>query len=261
MLFPAITFDNVSFAYEDTPAVENVSFQIKLREFVCLVGPNGGGKTTLLKLMLGLLKPDTGSINVLGSRPEDARPRIGYLSQTLQFDPLFPISALDVVLLGCLNGKKWRPFSSADKKRALSLLDEVGLAHAADRPFAALSGGMRQRVLLARALAADPEILLLDEPTSMVDATSEDRLMIQLRELHERLTIVLVSHDFGFVSQLVQRVICVNRQVTTHALDALTGDTFHQLYGHPVAHIHHHHCSVGPATSCGCEPSTVDHRN
>lgn len=261
MLLPAITFDNVSFAYEQTLAVENVSFQIKLREFVCLVGPNGGGKTTLLKLMLGLLRPATGSISILGLSPAAARPRIGYLSQTLQFDPLFPISALDVVLLGRLGNSKWSPFTSSDKKRSLELLDEVGLAHAAARPFASLSGGMRQRVLLARALAADPEILLLDEPTSMVDATAEDRLLAQLRQLHERLTIVLVSHDFGFVSQLVQRVICVNRQVTTHALEALTGDTFHRLYGHPVAHIHHHHCSVGPATSCGCEPSAPEVRS
>lgn len=260
MLLPAITFDKVTFCYEQTPAVAEVTLDIKVREFVCLVGPNGGGKTTLLKLILGLLKPLNGSIDVLGMCPTKARPRIGYLSQTLQFDALFPIAALDVVLMGRLTGGKWGRYSSIDRKRALALLDEVGLADAAQRPFATLSGGMRQRVLLARALAADPEILLLDEPTSMVDAFAEDRLLAHLRQLHDKLTIVLVSHDFGFVSQLVHRVICVNRTVTSHTVEALTGETFHKLYGHPVAHIHHHHCAVGAASTCGCESPAESNR-
>ncbi|MDX2111851.1 MAG: ATP-binding cassette domain-containing protein [Verrucomicrobiota bacterium] len=238
---PVIELREVSFAYGDQLILENVSLAIGARESVCLVGPNGGGKTTLLKLILGLLAPKTGTIEVLGQTPTQARRRVGYMPQTLPFDPLFPISALDVVLMGRLDHVRWGFYSRADRVKALAYLDEVGLADQASHRFATMSGGQRQRVLIARALAAEPELLLLDEPTAMIDAAAEDQLLEKLRLLHERMTLVLVSHDLGFVSQLVQTVICVNRTVAIHPTSKLGGEVIREIYGTDLLMVRHDH--------------------
>lgn len=237
-----VVMQNVSFSYDGTPVLEDVSFTIPERTFISIVGPNAGGKTTLLKLLLGLLHPSRGVIEIFGLPPEKARPRIGYMPQHVQFDPKFPVSVLDVVLMGRLgNGTRFGPYRKADKAIAMEALHKLEMNKAMHRPFMALSGGQRQRVLIARALAAEPELLLLDEPTSNVDMAVETELFELLHIMSETITVVVVSHDLGFVSQYVQSVVCVNRRVVVHPTTAVTGEVISALYGADVRMVRHNH--------------------
>lgn len=237
-----IEVERVSFTYDGPLVLEDVTFSIHERDFVCLVGPNGGGKTTLLKLMLGLLPPTRGTVRVFGQAPATVRRRLGYVPQHAQFDPQFPATALDVVLLGRLGiGPSWGPARRADRQAAEAALEEVGLAALGGRPLSALSGGQRQRVLIARALASAPELLLLDEPTASLDLLVQGDFFDLLHRLNRRLTVVLVSHDVGFVSQHVQTVVCVSRTVAVHATRELDGMKINDLYGAPVRFVHHRH--------------------
>ncbi|NQT89450.1 ATP-binding cassette domain-containing protein [bacterium] len=242
---PVVLFDHVSFAYDGLPIIEDACLTIRTNEFLRMVGPNGGGKTTLLRLMLGLLTPRGGRMEVFGTTPVAARPRVGYMPQEAQLDPQFPVSVLDVVLMGRLRtGLQIGPYRRRDREIARRALDEVSLADAAKRSLADLSGGQRQRVLLARALACEPQLLLLDEPTANLDVAVQEELYDLLRRLSERMAIVLVSHDVGFVSTLVQSVICVNRTVAVHPTTALNGNVITDLYGSDVSMIRHdHRCS------------------
>jgi zinc transport system ATP-binding protein len=237
-----IGVERLTFAYQATPVLQDVTFAIASREFVSVVGPNGGGKTTLLKLMLGLLQPQSGTVRIFGKPPLRVRERIGYVPQHAQFDPQFPVAALDVVLMGRLGiSAAFGPARSADRRAALQALDEVGLADYARRPLPALSGGQRQRVLIARALASEPELLLLDEPTANLDIAVQGDFLELLHKLNERMTILLVSHDVGFVSQHVRTVICVARHVDVHPTSELNGRTISALYGGPVRFVQHSH--------------------
>ncbi|MCC5841153.1 MAG: metal ABC transporter ATP-binding protein [Opitutales bacterium] len=236
---PAVVFRGVSFSYGGPQVLEDVSLEIAARETVCLVGPNGGGKSTWLKLALGLLTPASGRIRVLGQSPLRARPRIGYMPQQVAFDARFPITVREIVRMGRLRGGRWSWLGKVDEQIVERVLEEVAMRDEAHRLYADLSGGQRQRVLIARALAAEPEILFLDEPTAMVDAHNEGRLMARLRDLHRTLTIVLVSHDVGFVSNLVDRVFCVNRRVSVHAATDLSQGTVGELYGGHVHAVRH----------------------
>ncbi|MBI5763090.1 MAG: ABC transporter ATP-binding protein [Planctomycetes bacterium] len=233
---------DLHFRYDSDVVLENVNITVGPRDFVSIVGPNGGGKTTLLKLILGLLQPRHGSIRVFGLPPEKARQRVGYMPQYAQLDPHFPVSVQDVVLMGRLGiGSSIGPYRRADVDIAHRTLGEVGLAKFARRPFAALSGGQRQRVLISRALACEPDLLLLDEPTSNLDQAVQDDFYDLLRELSKRLTVILVSHDVGFVSTLVQTILCVNRTVSKHCASELSGKTISDLYGGDIAMVHHDH--------------------
>lgn len=237
----AIRFSGVSFAYGSTPVVEDVDLTIRAREMVCLVGPNGGGKTTLLRLALGLVEPNRGKIEVCGTSPRQGRRRIGYMPQHIDFDAQFPITVREVVSMGRLSGLRPGILARRDRMFVERVLEEVDLMDSARAPFASLSGGQRQRALIARALAVEPEILFLDEPTAMVDARSEARLLAKLRELHSRLTIVMVSHDAAFVANLVETVVCVNRRVSTHPAHELSHGMIHELYGESVKAVLHDH--------------------
>lgn len=240
---PVITLKNVAFSYGGSPALEGVSLSIAAREAICIVGPNGGGKTTLVKLILGLLTPQQGEIRVFGQPPCRARLRIGYMPQHAQYDPKFPVSVMDIVLMGRLGQAGLAGLMGwhrrADRQAAYDALTQVGMRELARRPFASLSGGQRQRVLIARALCCNPDLLLLDEPTSNVDTLVEARLLDLLRDLNKKMTIVMVSHDLGFVSGFVERVICVNRRVVTHRTSDMTGQTIHDLYGGEVRVVRH----------------------
>jgi zinc transport system ATP-binding protein len=243
---PAIAAAGVRFAYDGVDVLRDVDLDIAPGEFVAIVGPNGGGKTTLLKLILGLLRPQQGTIRVLGRSPKEARPSVGYLPQHLAYDSLFPVTVLDVVLMGRLGvGVDLGPFGRRDRAAALAALAEVNLVELAGRPFAALSGGQRQRVLLARALVCDPALLLLDEPLAHVDVVVIDDLYEVLAELSRRRTVVMVSHDIGFVSRAVGRVVCVNRTVTMHPTGDITGATISRLYGTEM-HVVRHDERCGP---------------
>lgn len=239
-----IILKDVSFSYNGEPILENVNIEIKYGDFSTIVGPNGGGKTTLLKLLLGLLKPDKGEILIFGGIPEKSRMRVGYMPQYAHLDFQFPVTVMDVVLMGCL-GRSWFGwYSKTDIKKARSSLAEVKLADYTGRRFSELSGGQRQRVLIARALCCDPELLLLDEPTANIDPQMEEALIEILQRLNRNMTILLVSHDIGFVSQVVKSVICVNRQVVIHPTSSLNGMLIKKIYGGDFRMIRHdHRCS------------------
>jgi zinc transport system ATP-binding protein len=239
---PLVSFDHVFFAYNGATVLDEVSFTVPERTFISIVGPNGGGKTTLLRLMLGLIKPSRGRIEVLGQSPEKARPRIGYMPQHVQFDPHFPVSVWDVVLMGRLgNGLPFGPYGKKDKDIALEALHKLEMDKERNRPFTALSGGQRQRVLIARALSAQPELLLLDEPTSNVDMAVETELFELLHAMSQTITVVVVTHDLGFVSQYVESVVCVYRRVAVHPTTAVTGDVIRAVYGSDIRMVRHNH--------------------
>ncbi|MFA7348022.1 MAG: ABC transporter ATP-binding protein [Desulfurivibrionaceae bacterium] len=240
----AIRIRDLDFSYNGTPILQGVTLEIMARDSLCIVGPNGGGKTTLLKLILGLLKPNRGEIEVLGLPPEKSRLRIGYVPQYARYDPQFPVTVLDVVLMGRLDRIFCGPYAKRDKEAALAALAEMGLADLAGRLFAEISGGQRQRVLIARALAAEGELLILDEPTANIDAASEEHLFELLAKLNERLTVMLVTHDVGFASKFFKSIVCVNRQVVLHPTSELTGDLIRNMYGGDIRMIRHdHRCS------------------
>jgi zinc transport system ATP-binding protein len=240
---PLIEVDDLSFRFDDGPMVlEDVNLRIEAGDFASIIGPNGGGKTTLVKLMVGLLPPTTGRIRILGTTPEKARPRIGYMPQHAMMDPRFPVRAVDVVMMGRLgHGFRFATYGAPDRRAAEAALDTAGLSKAGNRPFSDLSGGQRQRVLLARALVTEPELLLLDEPAANLDQKVEQDFFDLLRELNQRLTIVLVSHDLGFVAGFVRTVICVHRHVDVHPTSALDGRRISEIYGGEVRMVQHLH--------------------
>lgn len=211
-----IVVQDLAFSYpRATPLFSQTYFNIKPREFVALIGPNGGGKTTLLKLLLGLEKPDAGLISICGKPIDKARGLIGYVPQKLPFDRQFPISVFEVVLTGRLAHLPWYGrYREIDAQAAMQALETVGLTDYAQQPFGALSGGQAQRTLLARALAGNPSILLLDEPTSHIDLASQQTLYALLSALKTRMTLVMVTHDLNAIFEQVDRVLCVQRGVS-----------------------------------------------
>lgn len=238
---PVVCFDGVSFRYGRHLVLEDADFDIFEGESICVVGPNGGGKSTLLKLMLGLLDPDEGQVSIFGEPPRKGRRLVGYVPQQIEFDPLFPVTALDVVLMGRLRRGNLGFVSKSDRAAAMDSLAQMGLGDQAKQAFASLSGGQRQGVLIARALVANAKLLLLDEPMAHVDVAAEERLLERLSELDAGLTLITVSHDLAFVSRSVPKVICVNRCVHLHPTAQLTESRIRELYGHDVRMVQHAH--------------------
>ncbi len=237
---PPIHIENLDFSYGNIFVLEQVNLSVADKEFVCMVGPNGGGKTTLLKLLLGLLEPQAGTVSVFGESPTAGRKWIGYLPQHAHLDSKFPVTALDAVLMGRLGKTRGiGPYTKIDRAMACDMLTRVGLDKLAKRPLATLSGGQRQRVLIARALVSEPRLLLLDEPTSSLDDYVERELYDLLLELNEELTVVVVTHDIGFVSSHVDKVICVNRQVRIHPTSEIDENIIHDMYGEHVHMVRH----------------------
>ncbi len=241
----AIDIQGLSFRYDDRQILKDVNLTVRPYDSICVVGPNGGGKTTLIKLIIGLLSPDAGTIKIFGKRPDEAHQLIGYVPQFAQYDRQFPITVQEVVCMGRMGKSFTGRYSKKDKEKTLEALGEVGLADLVDRSFSALSGGQRQRVLIARALASGGEILILDEPTANIDRESETHLFDLLRELNKRMTIVMVTHDVGFASSFFTRIACVNREVIIHPTSELTGKLIRDMYGGDLQMIRHDHsCST-----------------
>ena len=237
-----ITFQDVDYAYAQANVLENINLTIEAEEFFGLIGPNAAGKSTLLKLLLGTLVPDKGSIEVLGQTPGLASNRIGYVPQTPSFPRNFPINVLDVVLLGRLErNNSLGGFSSTDREFAMEALKVVEIPELAEKAIKTLSGGQVQRMLIARALACQPEILVLDEPTANIDIQAEENIFALLKQYNEHITIIVVSHDIAFISAYVNRVGCLNKTLVCHETEAISGKTFEELYGAPVKMIHHNH--------------------
>uniref|UniRef100_UPI004055D00F metal ABC transporter ATP-binding protein n=1 Tax=Candidatus Electronema sp. TaxID=2698783 RepID=UPI004055D00F len=242
-----IEIRDLRFSYShEIPVLSDVRLDIWPQDSACIVGPNGGGKTTLVKLMLGLLEPDSGSIRIGGQTPAEARTRIGYVPQYARYDACFPISALEVVCMARLGGTFSGRYTKQDKQAAMDALAAVSLADLARRPFSALSGGQRQRVLIGRALASGGDILILDEPTANLDRESEQQLLALLAELNKERIVLMVTHEVGFSSTFFKRIICVNNQVYVHPTSALTGELIREMYGGDLRMIRHdHRCCPG----------------
>ena len=244
-----IELRELCFGYEPGRRIlEAVNLTVKRGQSGCIVGPNGGGKSTLLGLLLGLLTPESGSIRIFGVPPVEARPKVGYMPQFHQLDGAFPVTALEVVLMGRLHRNFRGRYSAEDKRIARAALEEMGIPQVAEQSFAALSGGQRQRVLIARALACEPELLLLDEPTANIDPGAEEQFYGTLEKLRQRMTVLTVSHDLGFVNREIDLVICVNRRVTVHRAGAFSAETANEVYHHQVNLIEHDHscfCNCG----------------
>ena len=241
--------EDVSFSFDPASpgsALDGVSLRIDRHDFLGIIGPNGGGKTTLLRILLGLLEPQGGRVRVLGRTPRDARRHIGYVPQRAAINLAAPATVLDVVLTGRLSVHPWGfHWGRADRDAARAALRRTGMEALASRSIAALSGGQRQRVLIARALCGEAELLLLDEPTSGVDPHAEQALTALLHELNETLPIVVVSHDVAFVSTEVTRVACLNRTLTLHRPEEVTGESLARIYGGGVKMVSHHGCAGG----------------
>ena len=226
-----VEIKDVWFAYNGETVLEDVSLDIRQGDFIAMIGPNGGGKTTLLKLMLGLLKPDRGSIRVLGDSTEKASYHIGYVSQDVHINRRFPITALDVVMMGKLAPKKrWGRNSDQSRQEALDALERLEVDVFADKKIGELSGGQRQRVFIARALVTRPKVLLLDEPTASIDAKGQAEFYRTLKDLNKDITILVVSHDLVAISTYVKSVACVNKQLHYHHQAEITGEMLEEMY-------------------------------
>ena len=226
--------------YDGEPVLEDVNLSVRELDFIGLIGPNGGGKTTLLKVLLGLLAPMRGKVRVMGKDVVEGRQHIGYVPQLAEFDRDFPISVWDVAQMGRLGRRPLlQRYTAEDDEAVAQALHRVDMLDLRDRPIGALSGGQRRRVYIARALTTEPEILLLDEPMAGVDPQVSDTIYELLGRLNERITILLISHDMSAVSAHVKTVGCLNRRLFYHGEKQITLDMMQVAYGCPIDLIAH----------------------
>lgn len=207
---PIIKLKNVTFGYKE-PILNNMNLEIYPKEFVGIVGPNGGGKTTLLKLLLGIHKPQSGKIIIFNKTPKEARTKIGYLSQYEDVDFDFPIKVENIVLMGRNQGRIINFYSKVDKKIVNDALDKLEISELKNRKLNELSGGEKQRVFLARALTTNPKILILDEPMANVDVKIRDEFFDLLKILSKKITILVVEHNIEVLSRYVNKIVCINK--------------------------------------------------
>jgi len=235
-----VSLEDVWVQYNGVPILEGINLAIEQDDFLGIIGPNGGGKTTLLKIILGLISPSRGKVSVLGKPPEKSRSKIGYVPQHNLFDRDFPISVGDVVLMGRY-GKSglFRRYSSEDRRATQDALQTVGMLDYKDRQMGKLSGGELQRIFIARALVAEPKLLLLDEPTASVDPAMQTEFYELLEKLKKQMAIVLVSHDISAVSVYVDKLACLNRQLHYHGSKEITSEILEATYNCPVQMIAH----------------------
>lgn len=237
---PTIKVRDLWFSYDGHLVLKEVNLEVHSGDFLGIIGPNGGGKTTLLKLMLGLLEPDQGEVRVFGQHPGKIASQIGYVPQETPVNKSFPLSVFDVVLMGVMRGGGgWRGFSKADRSNAQKVLERMEMWDHRNRHIIKLSGGQRQRVFVARALVTEPALLLLDEPTASVDQKGQTDLYAFLKELNETVTIVVVSHDLMVLSSYIGCVACVSQQVFYHDAPVINGEMLEMAYHCPVDLVAH----------------------
>lgn len=250
-----ITLRNVGVNYEQSIALEDVNLDIFEDDFIGIIGPNGGGKTSLVKAIMGVV-PHSGEIEFAPALQHKSHLKIGYMPQVSQFDTRFPISIEEVVLSGLQSEKGFfGRYTHADRQRATELLKQMGIDQIASRPIGEVSGGQLQRALLCRAIIAEPKLLILDEPTNFVDNNFEREFYALVKQLHERMAVMIVSHDVGTITSLVNAIICVNRHVHRHDSNILTEE---QLLNYDcpiqvVSHGHIPHTVLEHHTGDGCK--------
>lgn len=237
----AIEIKNLNVCYGNHTALRDISFSVGEGEYLGIMGPNGSGKSTLLKAILGLVPTQSGEIRIFGNTIRDNKKILGYVPQFSDLDRSFPISVREVVLTSKLKGglHPFFRFSKEQRKEAEKSLDAVGLSGYSDRSISQLSGGEMQRLLIARALAAGPSVLLLDEPTASVDPKSREKIYSLLAELSKKITIVMVTHDMTAISSEVKKLACLNETLVYHGEPRLTEKVVSELYGCPVDLIAH----------------------
>ncbi len=212
-----VQIKDLSFAYDKQNILEDINLNIEQKDFLAIIGPNGGGKSTLLKLMLGINKIQKGTIEILGTKPEKNLSSIGYVPQNTNINIDFPIKVIEIVMMGHVGHK--RPLIGYKKEEiacAMGALEQVGMADFAQNKVGSLSGGQRQRVMIARALCAHPKILLLDEPTASIDASGQKQIYDLLKILNKTITIIVVSHDISVILSYASKVAHINKTLTYH---------------------------------------------
>jgi zinc transport system ATP-binding protein len=235
-----VKFKNVWAYYNHHPALQDINLTIHEKDFLGIIGPNGGGKTTLLKIMLGLLKPRRGTVTVLGKSPYESRSLIGYVPQKSYFDKNFPIDVWQVTLMGLYSQTGlFHRYSPKAKKKAEEALERVSMLQYRNRQIGELSGGQQKRVFIARALASDPKLLLLDEPMESVDPKVQGELYSLLKEFQKEMAIVLVSHDVTAVSIYVDEIACLNQTLVYHGPKEISDEVLEGTYQCPIHLIAH----------------------
>jgi zinc transport system ATP-binding protein len=237
---PVLSIQNLCAGYDNETILQNVNLEVYPNDFIGLIGPNGGGKSTLLKVVLGLISPKSGKINILGMDVRHGRQSIGYVPQFVESDRDFPVSVWDTVRMGLSTG--WRLFhrlSLPEAARIKAALDQVDMLDLSSSAMGELSGGQRQRVFIARALVSNPKILLLDEPTASIDPNVTKDIYELLSQLNQKMAILLVSHDMMAVSSFTKTIACLNRKLIYHNSKELSSEILDNIYGCPVDLIAH----------------------
>jgi zinc transport system ATP-binding protein len=228
-----VQIKNVSFGYDKQKVLEDINLTVNEKDFLAIIGPNGGGKSTLLKLILGINPLQSGDIKIYNQLPSKNLSHIGYVPQNTNINTNFPIRVIDVVMMGHVNHEKkqnlqwWKRcftigYSKEDMSCAMGSLAKVGMEKFADKKIGSLSGGQRQRVMIARALCANPKILLLDEPTSSIDVDGQKQIYDLLKELNRYITVIVVSHDISVILKYASKVAHINKILTFHNVDFTT---------------------------------------
>lgn len=235
-----IDLKDIWVSYDNVPVLEAVNLAVEDKDFLAIIGPNGGGKSTLLKVILGLIKPDRGSVKLLGDNPRKTRKYVGYVPQYISSNLEFPISVWEVVLMGRLSHKgPLRSFDAEDKKAAEEALKTVDMLEFRDRQIGELSGGQKQRVFIARSLVTRPKLLILDEPSTGIDSKRQKEFYELLNRLKSEIAILMVTHDMSALSVYVDKVACLNRRLHYHNSKEVSPEDLEATYQCPVELIAH----------------------
>ena len=234
-----VEINDLCFSYRAQEVLHHINLTVEEGDFVSIIGPNGGGKSTLLKLILGLLSPSRGTVRIKGRPPRAAMASIGYMPQHFNHHHHFPATALDIVLMGCHDPRQRLRFGAGKQRRrqGMAVLERLGVADFAGRRIADLSGGQRQRILIARALVSQPELLILDEPTSNIDTKGQTELYQLLQELNQELTIITVSHNLFIVSSYAKSIACLNRRLHYHKSFTSSSEVLDAYYSCSVEEV------------------------
>ena len=235
-----LNIKNLSVFYKENQALKNINLEVKEKDFLGIIGPNGGGKTTLIKAMLGMLPNHKGEVELFGKKIKNYK-NVGYVPQISNLEKDFPITVLEVVMTAFVNYglKPFKKYTEEEKNVAIKKLKLVGIEHLKEKQISELSGGEFQRLLIARALACDSSILILDEPTANVDPSSRDIIYKLLEKLNKDITIIMVTHDLLAISEVVKNIACLNVELVYHGKPSLTENIIEKLYGCPVDLVAH----------------------